>query len=219
MKNHEGSLLLMSILILSGIVASASSFAVITMQNLKQSISIDNGIRAYYAAETGAEDALWEIRKNETPISELDGDIGGILNSSGTWSRTVDKTITQLTKDIAKNDFWEINLFDADSSLSALSNPIKSVQLSWAGSGSEWVQVQIMPWDSNGAIGTPSEKIFSASSNPAIVNLQDSSNSLYRLRIKALYSDISDMTITAYSNIDKGGSQVHIPGFLTIYST
>ena len=216
-QSKDGSLLLMSILIMAGMVTGASSFAVITMQNLKQSISVDNGIRAYYAAESGIEDALFEIRKNETAITSMSS--SGSLSNAGTWDRTIAKDVQSLTKDIDKNDFLEINLFDADSSLSSLSNPIKSIKLAWTGIGTEWVQVQIIPWSTSSTIGDPSEQVFSSASNPAIVNLLDSTATLYRVRIKVLYSDISDITVTAYSGLNAGGVQVNIPGYLTIYST
>ena len=217
-QSKDGSLLLMSILIMAGMVTGASSFAVITMQNLKQSISVDNGIRAYYAAESGVEDALFEIRKNETAITSMSS--SGSLSNAGTWDRTIAKDVQSLTKDIDKNDFWEINLFDADSSLSSLSNPIKSIKLAWTGIGTEWVQVQIIPWSTSGTIGDPSEQVFPSASNLAIVNLLDSTSALYRVRIKALYSDISDMTVTAYSALNAAqGSQVNIPGFITLHAT
>ena len=216
-KSESGSILLMSILIMASLVTAASSYGAITIQNLRQSIAVDNGIRAHYAAESGIEDALYEIRKNETSISSMDSH--GSLSNSGTWDRTISKNKQQLTKDISENDFWEINLFDADSSLSPLSSPIKSLKLAWTGDGSEWVEAQIVPWTAGGTLGIPTEQLFSSASNPAIVNLLDSTSSLYRVRIKALYSDITDMTVTAYSNLNAGGSQINVPGFLTIYST
>jgi len=217
LKSNQGSLMLMSILIMASMVTAASSYGVIAIQNIRQSISVDNGIRAYYTAESGIEDALYEIRKNETSLSSMDS--SGALSNTGTWDRVITKDIQQLTKDILKNDFWEVNLYDADFSLSSLSNPIKSIKLAWTGTGSEWIEVQIIPWTSTGSIGTPTEQLFSSASNPAIVNLLDSTSTLYRIRVKALYSDIADMTITAHSGLNAGGSQVDIPGFLTIYST
>jgi hypothetical protein len=218
--SESGSLLLMSILILSGIMTAASSVGIITIQSLKQSSLIDNGIHAFYAAESGVEDALYEIRKNETATATVNGGTGFLSNSSR-WSRTVSTTITQRVSDIDENDFWHIDLYNPDSSISSIANPVKSLKLSWTGGGAEWVEVQIIPWDTSGVIGTPSEQIFSsASSGGAIVNLQDLTTALYRVRIKALYSDITDMTVTAYGALNAlGGTEVDVPGFLTIYST
>lgn len=216
-KSTEGSVLLMSIVILSGIITAASSFAIITMSNLNQAVLIDNSSRAFYAAESGIEDALYEIRKNRTEIEDIA--LSGVLSNSSIWSRNILNDAQQIIFDIDENDFEYVDLYDPDSSLSALDDPIKSIKLSWTGDGTEWIEVQIISWTKNkGEIQTPTEQIFSAVSNPAIVNLENSNNILYRIRIKAIYSGVEDMVVTVYSGLNASGSQVNIPGFLTIYS-
>ena len=217
LREHEGSLLLMSLLILSGIMTAASSFSIITIQNLRQSVLTDNGLRAFYAAESGIEDGLYELRKNETAVASLDA--SGALSNTGTWDRTVATPIQTLTKDLGGSEAREISLYDPDSSLSSLSSAVKSLKLAWTGAGSEWAEVQITPWTTAGTLGTPSTQVFSAASNPATVNLQDTSTALYRVRIKALYADITSMTVTAYSGLNLGGSQVDIPAYITMYAT
>lgn len=217
LRDQQGSLLLMSILILSGIMTAASSFGIITIQNLRQSVLIDNGVRAFYAAESGIEDGLYELRKNETAVASMGA--SGALSNAATWDRTVATDIQSLTRDLDENDTWEISLFDPDSSLSSLASTVKSLKLAWTGSGSEWVQAQIIPWTTSGTLGAPSTQLFSAASNPATVNLQDASTVLYRVRIKALYGGITDMTVKAYSGLNLGGSQVDVPGYITMYST
>jgi len=209
--------MLMSILILSGITTAASSFGILTIQNLRQSVLVDNGLRAFYAAESGIEDGLYELRKNETVVSSMAS--SGALSNGGTWDRTVATDIASLTQDVDEHDTWEISLYDPDSSLSSLTNTVKSLKLAWTGSGSEWVHAQIIPWTTLGTLGAPSTQLFSAASNPATINLQDASSVLYRVRLKALYGDITDMTVTAYSGLNLGGSQVDIPGYITMYAT
>jgi hypothetical protein len=213
-NSKEGSILLMSMLILASIVTAASSFGIVTLQNLKQAILVDNGVRSFYAAESGIEDGLYELRKNETASSALDGS-GGLLNGS-TWSRTVNNTVLSLTSDINENDFWHVNLYNPDSSLTQIPTPIQSLRINWIGSGSEWIEVRLTPWDTTGTLGNPITKVFSAASNPAIINV---SSALYRVRVKALYSDVTDATITAFSGLDTTGSQINIPGYITMYST
>ncbi|MBI2050599.1 MAG: hypothetical protein HYT31_02230 [Parcubacteria group bacterium] len=217
LREHEGSLLLMSLLVLSGIMTAASSFGIITIQNLRQSVLTDNGLRAFYAAESGIEDGLYELRKKETAVASMSA--SGALSNGGTWERTIDASIASLAQDLGENDTWEISLYDPDSSLSPLASTVKSLKLAWTGTGSEWVQAQITPWTTAGTLGIPSTQLFSAASNPAILNLQDASTVLYRVRLKALYDDITDMTITAYSGLNWGGSQVDIPGYITMYAT
>lgn len=217
-KSQDGSLLLMSLLILASILASASSVGVLTMQNLRVAIAVDHGILAGYAAESGLEDGLFEIRKNETAAASLPA--SGTLSNNSRWSRAVTAAAAVMSRPtLAANDVWQIDLYDPDSSLSALGSPIKSVTVSWSGSGAEWVEAEVAPWQTNGALGTPSTQLFSAASNPAIVNLQDSTAVMYRLRIKALYADLTNLTITAYSELNGSGAVVNLPAQITMIST
>ena len=160
----SGSLLLMSILILSSIITAASTMGTITLQNLRLGIAVDNGLVALYAAESGVEDALYEIRKNETAAAALLAN--GTLANNASWARTITTTTMSLGKTVPINGSWEINLYEPDTSLSPLSNPIKSLRLSWAGSGSEWAEVKITPWTTAGSLGAPTTQLFSAASNP-----------------------------------------------------
>ena len=217
LKSQSGSLLLMSMLILSGIVTAASTMGIVTIQNLRQSIVVDQGLVAYYAAESGIEDGLYELRKNETAVTGLP--LSGALANTATWARSVTATLPSLQKNIKQNDSWEINLYDADTSLSPLSNPIKSVKIAWTGSGTEWLEAEVEPWTTGGVLDTPVKTLFSGVSNPAVVNLQDATTVLYRLRLKALYSNLTDVTVTAWSGLDAAGSQVSIPAQITMIST
>ncbi len=216
-QRQNGSILLMSLLIMSGIVISASTIGIITIQNLQQSILVDHGILSHYAAESAAEDALYEIRKNNTSVSSIS--LSGNLYNTASWTRSITSTVPLVSGYIKKNDFLHIDLYNPDSSLTSLANPIRSILLSWTGSGSEWVEVQIISWSSSGVFGAQSTQLFSSASNPAVVNLQDSSSIFYRVRIKALYADISNMTITAYSALNASGSTVDIPARINMLAT
>lgn len=217
LATQEGSLLLMSMLILSGIVTAASTMGIVTIQNLRQSIAIDQGLVAFYAAESGIEGGLYELRKKETAAASLP--LAGTLTNTATWNRVITTTLPSLQKDIAKNDFWEINLYDADNSLSPLASPIKSVKIAWTGPGTEWIEAEVEPWTTGGVLGTPVKSLFSSASNPAVVNLQDATTVLYRLRIKALYSNLTAVTVTAWSGLNASGSQVNIPAQVTMIAT
>ncbi len=214
-KNREGALLLMSLLVMAGLVSAGSSFAIITMQNLRQSSLIDNGIQAYYAAETGVEDALYEIRKNETAIASMDG--SGSLSNGGTWSRSITTTVSSVSESIDENNYIYLDLYDPDDSLT--SQNIKQLVVTWEGSGS-WIEVQIVPWrstawdDSN--LGTPTTQLYSVAQSPKTITLGADSNVLYRVRIKALYADISSITVTA---LNESAIATDIPANITLYST
>ena len=217
LKSQSGSLLLMSMLILSGIVTAASTMGIVTIQNLRQSIAVDQGLVAFYAAESSIEGGLYELRKKETAAASLPA--SGTLTNTATWERAITTTTSSLQKDIAQNDSWEVNLYDVDNSLSPLANPIKSVKISWTGPGTEWIEAEVEPWTTGGVLDTPVKSLFSSASNPAVVNLQDATTVLYRLRLKALYSNLTGVTVTAWSGLNASGSQVDLPAQVTMIAT
>ena len=207
----------MSMLVLSGIVTAAGTVGILTVQNLRQAVNIDQAGLAYYAAESGVEDGLYELRKKETAVASLPA--SGSLSNSATWARSVIATSATLTKTVAQNDVWEVNLYDPDASLSPLAAPIKSVRLSWTGPGTEWLEAAITAWNTNGDILPAETQLFSSASNPALVNLQDSTSVLYRLRLKALYAALTDLSLTAFDALNGAGSQVNIPAEISVTST
>lgn len=223
-KSQDGSLLLMSLLILSGLLATGSTVGLITAQNLRQAKEVDFSVISFYAAESGVEDGLYEIRKRETAVGSLAP--SGVLTNGAGWTRTAAATANVLSRSIAKNDSWQIDLYNPDASLSALGAPIKSLSIAWTGPGTEWLSVQIAPWPTSGvwpsppvAPNRPSTQLFSAAINPAVVNLQDAANVLYRLRIKALYADVANVTVRAYQGLDNNGGAAPIPAQLAITAT
>lgn len=217
LKSQSGSLLLMSMLMLAGIITAAGTMGIITLQNLQQSIAVDQGIVSFYAAESGVEDGLYELRKKETAVASIP--LSGTLNNTASWSRTITSTVESLTKDIAKNDFWEINLYDPDSSLSPLSVPIKSVTIAWQGSGVEWIEAEVDSWTATGDLIEPVKTFIPGASNPGVVNFPSATTAVHRLRLKALYGNITDMTVTAFSELDGAGSRVPLPAQITLFST
>jgi len=214
-QDQRGSVLLLSLLIMASTLTAASSFGIITIQNLRQSGSVDNGIRAYYAAESAVEDGLYEIRKNLTAVSGMAPT--GSLSNGGAWSRSITTTVNQITSSISENDFIYLDLYDPDDSL--VSKNIKQLVLTWSGAGS-WLEVQIAPWkgslwtDSN--LGAPTAQVYSVTQSPKTVTLNSLNSLLYRVRLKALYADIDAITVSAK---DESGADAPIPAQITMYGT
>lgn len=63
-KKTKGTALLMTILILTVILSIAFGVASLMLGEMKLSKDVPNSLKAYYAAETGIERKLYEIRKN-----------------------------------------------------------------------------------------------------------------------------------------------------------
>lgn len=62
--NNKGSLLLITVLILASMLTISLGVASIITSGLVQGRTQANSTKAYFAAESGAEQVLWEIRKN-----------------------------------------------------------------------------------------------------------------------------------------------------------
>lgn len=245
-NSQQGSLLLLSLLILSGLLVSGSTIGVITVQHLRQGKAVDYGLVAYYAAESGVEDGLYELRRKGTAVGSLA--TSGSLANGASWARpTPATTVANLTRSIKQNEVWEINLYNPESSVAPLPAPIRSLRLSWPDTGSdlEWLEVQVVPWSiaaitSSGwspsppltepppappaqpaalQAATPATRLFSAASNPATVNLVDAANVLYRVRIKALYADVPNLTVIAFRSLNLGGGAAPIPAQITMTAT
>jgi hypothetical protein len=68
-KNNHGTALFMSLMILSGVLIVSLGAAGLVMSGIKQGRTQTHSTKAYFAAEAGAERALWEIRKNTAGLN------------------------------------------------------------------------------------------------------------------------------------------------------
>jgi hypothetical protein len=92
--NQQGVILVMTIVIMSILLATGLGFTVLVLSDLRQAQQIDNGIVAYHAANSGIEEGLYWLRK------DIDG----------TDIATVDalKNIA-ITKPLANDAVWDIS--------------------------------------------------------------------------------------------------------------
>lgn len=63
-NNQQGVILVMTIVIMSILIATGLGFAVLVLSDLRQAQQIDNGIVAYYGANSGVEEGLYWMRKD-----------------------------------------------------------------------------------------------------------------------------------------------------------
>ncbi|MDD5291288.1 MAG: hypothetical protein PHZ04_04230 [Patescibacteria group bacterium] len=86
-KNNDGTALLLTLLILSGILVVALGAASLIVPGIKMSRTQEQSIKAFFAAEAGAERALWEVRKNNYAVPDVDTDniFSSSLGNSSTY--------------------------------------------------------------------------------------------------------------------------------------
>lgn len=72
--SKQGSALIMTMFILSGILIVAMSGAYIILKGINSGILQSESVKAYFIAESGVENILWEFRQNSADYGT--GDIG-----------------------------------------------------------------------------------------------------------------------------------------------
>ena len=171
--NKKGSVAVMAIILTAGMLIAAVEFSVYTINSLRQARNVDRSLIAYYAAESGAESALHQLRKRPL-VTDSSGKVilspqtgvvsAGTDQDNATWDlrfpQFSDTSDTMRTTRLAKNQSLAIPLYAKDG-LQPLD--IHSMKVTWesesncdGGSGPAWVQSKVATWTSDGgAVGTP----------------------------------------------------------------
>lgn len=107
--NHQqGTVLLLALLVMAGVVAAGAGVGTLVISELRQSRQLDQAIVAYYLAESGIEDALFQLRKGdikEWPNKEQIVNQGTV--NEGKWKRTAENP-AQISASLAEEDVLEI---------------------------------------------------------------------------------------------------------------
>lgn len=213
-KNQQGTILLITILIMLGIIGTTITMAFIIINEIQQSRNIDYSIVAYYAAEAAVEQGLYEIRKvDDITIANLVVSSDVPLSNDASWQRAAEGTELQLHNHLPKNQSMTIDLYDPD--YPTVDPEIKDLIISWDNPNptstvfleitrTEWPKDLEVPW------GSQPQYVFKTLASygfpPVTINIDDSKT--YQFRIKALYGD-AEVTVTA---LDNGNQPQVIPG-------
>lgn len=207
----KGTVLLMALLILSGVLIASSGLGTLILSSLRQTRIIDNAITAYYAAESGAEDALYAVRRQgvlpdsvSTPVT---------LSNAATWTRDVTNTEPVLFTDIPRDSTKEILLYDPDNE--NVSPGIARVNISWNDgcSGCTVLTTNAVSWSTTAPFAwVPNAATFQYAGGTAQVSLE-APQKLYRLRLRADNGDMTDVRIEAFDTNDQ---PVSLPGRVKI---
>lgn len=216
--------MLLALLVLSATTAVAVSMAALIIKEVKQSSDVDRSQLAFYAAETGIEKSLFMVKQARRDGDLLDSIINDIkdqnniaLENDTSWSTGNSDTneeyaITLLKKNKTlvmdlydPSDPYNMNGGFASFGVEALdANPQTDTA---------WLEISYFPWTIVPGMGLEWEdnkvakrlrSVTETKPNaPAIFNdLNISKN--YRLRVKALFDDLKNVRITAFSNTNPG---------------
>jgi len=214
-KEKSASAILLGLIIMSTILSSTLYINFLSMRSMKQSLNIDNSIVAFYAAETGNEQAIYYIRKTEDlDVIDLQIPGGQILGPDSLVSRVVDDEVTNVLIALEKDETYQLDIFDQED----LSSPssISYVVLQWDDNcdfdsiiemtTNEWPAQEDIIWGSiqniNKCLLDISPTTIDESGDICSDIKLDPDNS-YQFRFKSLNCDIHNFSIQAFDTTDQ----------------
>ena len=118
---RQGTVMLIALIVLSATIISSVGLATLIVNSLQQTRVLDQAATAFYAAETGAEEAIWEVRKSAAFDAALPNPIPDpqhpaikevVQVNGAAWSRDVQGDEDEIRLAIPRDSFFEINLFE-----------------------------------------------------------------------------------------------------------
>jgi len=222
---HQGSVLLLALFVMGAMMIVSLGTASLTINQIKQTRDIKKATIAFYAAEAGIEEGLYQVRKNDREVEALPAILGGMTDNATSTIAGFDYE-TIIYDHLNVNEIVSLDLYD-------ISNPqagIKCLNLQWDGKPASWLEVT---WQSF-KIGTyPGDaniqKHFFAYNVPGggtqsyNLNLQGSlptEDYMHSAQIKALYDEVKNLRVQAYQTYGDPNCSglVNVPSRLYITS-
>lgn len=213
MSKTTGSTLILSLIILTAVLSTATTFAVIALSNFKQSKSIDDAVVSYYLAEVGVERGAYYFRRHNTdPLS------CGVSNCNLDIEGEDKGNIGFLSKD----DSVQLDVYAPGGS----GYTIRTIVPAWERTDPVFtpnLEISLVGW--NGMqFSDPYKKIhfYAESGNPVDIYSNCKINgspincNFYRIRFRALSTDMKNLQIIAK---DQTGAQQNFPGVFQVKAT
>ncbi|OGL73921.1 hypothetical protein A3D72_00390 [Candidatus Uhrbacteria bacterium RIFCSPHIGHO2_02_FULL_57_19] len=217
-NNTRGNVLLLSLLVLSGIMLGGVTIGDLVLRSIRSAKQTDAAAVAYYAAESGAEDALYHLRKTEQPPAEH---ANFSLDNGASVERVTVSGEPVIYASIVKDSFIEFNLFDKGD----LAQPsgVEALRFSWDDEcgGASSMELSYAEWTPGAAVLWPdtfAKFRFSHAVSPVTHTAFRAADRSYRVRLQAGGCDAQNMTVSSFSD-DAATLPKDIPSRLTITST
>lgn len=212
-NRQQGSVLLFALLVMSSVVIGSIGLGSIILDMLQQTKISDDSIIAYYAAESGVEEALYNARETgRIPPSFSQQEPRSLPNGAEWWGE-VTGSMEVVYADVGRYGFVELNLFDPDAP--TIATDIDHIEIVWENAGSvmrasvaSWFPDGQISWEEDAARLQPFE-LFGGSASLSL----GSPSKLYKLRLRAKEDALGNVTVRAY---DSSNNQVPIPGQVRI---
>ena len=219
-NDQKGNALLLTLLIVSAILTTAITMASLTIGEVRKSRDLSDSMAAYYAAETGIERAIFQIRKESRSIDPSDIvhiDFNDELENNGSWELAAGETKQTHILDLSEQSSVQFDLFDMEDM--SYRSGAQSMSVHWSGAGVvsatllEFPASSNVPWIPGTSAMISKEHVHT---NDFILNLDVTS--AYRIRLKSLKGDLRNVGVSFYAGFDGNGSRIEIPNYIVLHS-
>jgi hypothetical protein len=208
----------MALIVMSSVVISAVGTSSLILSSLQQTRTLDSAIVAFYAAESAAEEAVFDSRRTGD-LPDAEGSPQPLTNTAS-WTRAVtDREDVIYAGTIPRDSFIEVALFDPDQETTA--TDIASVDVTWTDqcAGCTVLRTTMIGWRPGGPIAwdplDPAKvgiATFNHTGGTASVST-GADNKLYRLRLLARQGDLENVQVRAK---DGSAQPTTLPGRVKI---
>ena len=213
-------MLLFALLIMGSVIIGSVGVGTIILDMLQQTRIADNSIAAYYAAESGVEQSLFNTRRTGNLSPSYDADDARVYLNDTRWWGDVTGSTEIIYSEIPQEGVIEVNLFDPDSPADFSSSNISRVDVVWSDScgGCSVLRASAVGWwPGSGQVAWGSdaarlEQPFEFTGGSASLPLGPPDR-LYKLRLRARHATLEDVEIRAY---DSAGTRQQLPGQVVI---
>ncbi|MFH0814665.1 MAG: hypothetical protein V1902_01035 [Candidatus Falkowbacteria bacterium] len=207
MSDQQGNVLVYTVLAVAAILSTILIVSNLMIGEIRQAGNFDNMIKATYAAESGAEWGIFNLRKNNIMI-ESDCDMPDVDCYAG-----VDETgVKKLQSDLPQNQTLQIDLYNPIKLNKA--SGVESMKIGWLGAG--WVEVTLVEWQAGSQVvwndNAMQKFLFNA---PAVLNVFNKSKN-YIVRLKSLNAPLAALSVEIFSGDNAAGAALPFPQFVRV---
>lgn len=221
--NQQGTILLLALLIMSGLVIGGFTLGSVVVSELRQSRQLDQAIVAYYGAESGAEKLLFDWRDTSLcgALCPTNAQLfaNPTCNESSTigWtcSMSTAQSVNQVSFVLPQMQVEQIPLYLADDP--SKRSGAESMRIFWQDAdiknGLEpWLEVSILGWPAAASVNYNDAKeimkrVYKCSPDyldqPSCDNITiNELNATYGyiIRVRSLYDDVENVRVRFYQN-------------------
>lgn len=240
-NKQKGVTLLMSMLIMTTVVAVSIGVSVVIINQYQLSSNIDQSITAFYAAESGLELSLSTVKTNRNNSTSLttaktqattSGGFPAIGASYSVIANTSEKYILSYLK---KNEKITVDLFEPDNLPGSGSGAdVGSLIIDWSDDcyGAGWLKLgytAIKPDGTFDSSASPYENIYPCCAPPActppattcttVTDNRVTPGFYYRLNLTPIDCNVRSLKISAYSQDNGAGASRNFSNRLFLKST